>query len=246
MEILQQMDVILVVAMLVAYIVKGMTGFANTLVFGTVLSFTRNNINITPVELVTACVSNIIIAWQERKHISVKMCIPIICLLIIGNIPGIIFLKMGDATIIKIFFGVVVVLLAVEMYFRGKKPVQKETNKYIMAAIGLVSGLLCGLFGIGALVTAYMARKTSDPKEFRGNMCAVFTVENTFRIIVYFCTGILNWELFKSAIFLLPLMLIGLYIGIYLSKKINKELTKNIMIIALILSGLSLVITNLI
>ena len=40
----------LIIATVCAYFVKGLCGFANTLVFTTILGFTMNNINISPLE----------------------------------------------------------------------------------------------------------------------------------------------------------------------------------------------------
>ena len=45
------MIIIAIIATITAYIIKGMCGFANTLVFSSIMSFTANNINITPTEL---------------------------------------------------------------------------------------------------------------------------------------------------------------------------------------------------
>ena len=56
-----------VVASLAAFFVKGLCGFANTLVFTGILSFGNNNISISPTELVLGYPTNIILAWRERK-----------------------------------------------------------------------------------------------------------------------------------------------------------------------------------
>ena len=45
-----------------AYFVKGLTGFANTLIFSTLLSFTSDNVNISPVELIVGYPANVVIA----------------------------------------------------------------------------------------------------------------------------------------------------------------------------------------
>lgn len=48
-----------------AYIVKGMCGFANTLVFGTLAGFFTGHVNISPVDLLLGYPSNLLIAWKE-------------------------------------------------------------------------------------------------------------------------------------------------------------------------------------
>ena len=72
-----------------AYFVKGLCGFANTLVFSTILSFSTNNVNISPVELVLGLPSNIMISYKERKSVQWKVCLPLSGLVLLGDIPGI-------------------------------------------------------------------------------------------------------------------------------------------------------------
>ena len=59
-----------IIASILAFFVKGLCGFANTLVFSTILSFQNNNINISPVDLLIGYPPNIIMAYKERKNIG--------------------------------------------------------------------------------------------------------------------------------------------------------------------------------
>jgi uncharacterized membrane protein YfcA len=238
------MDAVAVIAIICAFIVKGMCGFANTLVFSSIMSFTSNNINITPVELIVGYPSNIYIAWKERKGISPKVCLPLACFVIIGIIPGVLFLQTGDTEVIKTLFGFVVVFLGIEMLLRERQKEKRKSSRLLLAIIGIISGMLCGLFGIGAFLVAYISRTTDNQQQFRGNICIVFLLENTVRIILYSLTGILNFGILKQAILLLPFMVIGLVIGMLLSKKSTEQFVKKLVIILLILSGISLIVNN--
>ena len=80
-------------AALCAFYVKGLCGFANTLVFSTILSFGSSNLMITPVELLLGFPTNLIIAWRERRSVQWSLCIPLIALMLAGNIPGLFLLK---------------------------------------------------------------------------------------------------------------------------------------------------------
>lgn len=75
-------------AAILAYFIKGLCGFANTLVFTTLLSFGHSNISISPVELLLGYPSNLILAIQERRHIRWRICLPLILLVLTGSIPG--------------------------------------------------------------------------------------------------------------------------------------------------------------
>lgn len=228
-----------------AYIVKGMCGFANTLVFGTLAGFFTDNVNISPVDLILGYPSNLIIAWSERKGIDPKVCVPLCVLVILGSIPGAFFLKVGDAGLIKVFFGFVVVFIGVEMLFREKSTSVKKGSPLLMVIIGLLSGVLCGLFGVGALLVAYVSRTTKDQTGFRGNNCVVFSVENTFRLFLYGFSGILTAETVKTAFCLLPFMFLGLGIGIFFQKRLPERQAKLSVIALLIITGLSLIANNL-
>ena len=238
------MDYFMIGAILCAYIVKGICTFANTLVFSTILSFRANNISITPVELIAGYPSNILIAWKERKYLSTKVWRPLSALVTAGSIPGTFLLKSVDATIVKVIFGFLVAAIGIEMFIREYQKVKQKSSPVILGIIGVVSGLLCGLFGIGALLAAYVSRTTSNSNSFRANLCAVFVIENTFRIIIYFLTGILSVSILKTGIMLIPFMFAGLWIGMFLARKLNENTVKKIVIIMLIFSGLSLVIHN--
>ena len=235
----------MMIAVVIAYMIKGMCGFANTLVFTSILSFRRANINISPVELIVGYPANLYIVWRERKHLLTSIWLPLSILVVLGSVPGILLLKIGNSEVLKMMFGIVVIVLSVEMFLRENIKKEKKTNQTIMGAIGLASGILCGLFGIGALLAAYVSRTTEDSGSFRGNLCAVFIVENSVRWILYLLTGIITLQTMQTALQLIPFMVMGLLAGTYIGKKLKDTIIKKIVILFLFLSGISLVITNL-
>lgn len=234
-----------IVATICAFFVKGLCGFANTLVFTTILSFGNSNANISPVELILGYPTNIILAWKERKSIKWSVCLPLALLVIIGSIPGVLFLKNADTGIIKMFFGIVIILLGLEMLLREFKTKKIKQSKAVLAIIGVLSGLLCGLYGIGALLGAYINRVTDDSSSFKANICIVFLVENTFRIILYGVWGIITLDIVKRAIMLVPLMLIGLVLGMLSGRILDEKIIRKLVIVMLIVSGIALIINNL-
>lgn len=234
----------MIIAAACAFFVKGLCGFANTLVFTTILSFHTTNINISPVELILGYPSNLMIAWKERRSIQWKVCIPLALLVLGGNIPGILLLKNADTQIIKVIFGFVVILIGVEMLLRERQNQKLKQSKILLSAIGFLSGILCGLYGIGALLAAYVSRVTDNSRSFKANICIVFIAENTFRIILYCLTGIITFSTLSKALVLVPAMLAGLLLGIKSSSVLDEMLVRRLVIVMLILSGISLVVQN--
>lgn len=234
-----------IIATLSAFYVKGLCGFANTLVFTTVMSFGMSNRNISPVELLLGYPSNAVIAYRERKSIDPRLCLPLAALVVLGSIPGMLLLKNADTGAVKMVFGAVIVLLGVEMLLRERKKKQVKESKILLALIGLLSGVLCGLYGVGALLGAYIGRVAKDAKAFRANICVVFFVENTLRIVLYSIAGLLNMGMALQALRLLPVALLGLFLGARSAELVSEKTVKRVVIIMLILSGLSLIMTQL-
>ncbi len=234
-----------IIATLCAFFIKGLCGFANTLVFTTILSFGNSNANISPVELILGYPTNIILAWRERKSIKWKVCIPLALLVIAGSIPGILFLKNTDTNVVKIFFGIVIIFIGLEMLFREFQSTKSKQSGILLVVIGILSGILCGLYGVGALLGAYVSRVTDNSSAFKANICVVFLVENTLRIVLYSLWGIITFETVRQAMILIPFMLAGLVLGMLSSKVMNEKIVKRIVLVMLIVSGLALVVTNL-
>lgn len=105
-------------AAVVAYFIKGLCGFANTLVFTAILSFGSVNANISPIDLLLGYPANVILTWENRKNLDPKVYIPLAVLVLAGSIPGAFLLKNVDARAIKLVFGMVVVALGAEMLSR--------------------------------------------------------------------------------------------------------------------------------
>lgn len=195
-----------------AYFVKGLCGFANTLVFSTILSFSTNNVNISPVELVLGLPSNIMISYKERKSVQWKVCLPLAGLVLLGDIPGILLLKNTNTQVIKGIFGFVIIAIGVEMLLREYMGKTKK-SQLLLITIGILSGILCGLYGIGALLAAYMGRVTDNSSSFKGNLCIVFLIDNLFRLVMYGVTGIITLATLKQSVILFPFMALGLFLG---------------------------------
>jgi uncharacterized membrane protein YfcA len=186
-----------------------------------------------------------VIAFKERKSVKAKVWIPLSSLVIAGSVPGVIFLKLGNVQWIKVLFGFVVFFIALEMLLREYQKKRRKQSRIVLMVIGILSGLLCGIFGIGALLAAYVSRTSDNSNEFRGNLCMVFLIENTFRIVLYSVTGILTVSILKQAFLLIPFMGIGLMVGMMLARYIDEKIVRKLIIILLMLSGISLIMNNL-
>ena len=234
-----------ILAAVAAYFIKGLCGFANTLVFTSILSFGVANANISPIDLLLGYPTNLILTWKNRKRLVPKVYLPLAALVLAGSIPGAFLLKHVDARAVKVLFGVVVAALGAEMFSREYSKKRLRSSKIVLAIIGVTAGVLCGLFGVGALLAAYVSRVTEDGGSFKANISAVFIVDNTFRIVLYSALGLLTFDTLKTALLLLPFALAGLFLGMKCSSRMNESLVKKITSVLLVLNGISLILKNL-
>ncbi|MCR5279679.1 MAG: sulfite exporter TauE/SafE family protein [Lachnospiraceae bacterium] len=234
-----------IVATLAAFFIKGLCGFANTLVLTSILGFGVANVDISPVELILGYPPNLIQTWKFRKHLKPRLCLPVIVLVLAGSIPGAILLKNADIRVLKAFFGAVIIFIGIEMLVREHYSQKKKGSKALMFVIGLVSGILCGLFGVGALLAAYVGRITDTSEEFKANIGAVFLAENTVRLVLYSVLGVITPDSLKHTVLLIPVMLIALFAGMKSASVMNEKLIKKLVIILLIISGVVLLVRNL-
>ncbi len=239
-----EISLLIIAAVICAYLVKGMCGFANTIVFTSILSFQNDNVNITPVDLLIGIPSNILLAIRERASVKLRIWLPLAILVLIGCVPGIFLLKFGDAVFLKILLGIAITGIGMEMLLREFQTKKRKPSQALLLIIGVVSGFISGLFGIGALLAAYMGQTTDTTDSFRGNLCMVLLTDNLFRFALYLATGIITPNVVRNAAILFPFMLIGLGAGMLLSKVMDEKIMKIVVIVMLIISGLSLIAAN--
>lgn len=239
------MDYWMAGAAVAAYFIKGLCGFANSLVFASLMSFRANTVDITPVDLVLSAPSNLLIIWKNRQSINPRTVIAPALMCVAGMLPGAFLLKMGDVKLLKLAFGGLIIALAIEMLLRDVTNRTRKGSPLVMTMVGILSGFTSGLFGIGALLSAYVSRTTDNQSAFRGTICAVFMINDIARMVVYAATGVLTYATLRQSLCLTPFMAVGLWLGMRLSGKIGERQAQFIVIEMLIASGVSLIAINL-
>lgn len=232
---------------LFAFFVKGITGFGNTLVMAPLFSFVVPNRFTTPVDLLISIPTNTYLVWKNRKSINLRMIAPLALMLLAGVVPGILLLKRGNDLLLKSILGVVIVALGIEMLYRKpESQIQAKGNKVLLAVVGLVSGVLAGMYGISAFLVAYISRTSADRGQFRANLCSLFLVDNIFRLFWYSATGIVTKEILVFTAFILPAVALGMLIGSKVDTGLKEETVRKATIYLLIISGAVLLLKSII
>ena len=231
---------------LCSFFVKGLCGFANALVFNTLLSFRDSIVNTSPIIQLLNYPSNAIMVWHGRKSIDPKICVPLCLMVLAGIIPGTFFFANTDTRLLEGIFGIVVVVIALEMLLR--KPKERKSRQKVgwkLTILGILSGFVCGFCGTGVLVGTYLTKVTDNTKAFKANACVVYFLSDTIRILMFIVLSVLSAEIFKQTLILFPIAMLGLWLGIKSSKFLNEVIAKKVVLVMLVISGIGLVINNL-
>lgn len=227
------------------YFVKGVTGFANTLVVTSIMAFSASNLQISPVELLLSAPTNLLMAWRSRREINWRLTLPPLLMVLAGDVAGVLLLRTVDAAAVKMIFGAAMIVLGAEMLWREKRGRgDGRANPVLLTVLGTAAGVLSGLFGVGALLAAYFTRVTRTDGEFKGSMCFVFAAENLFRIAAYMISGVLTMTAAAQALQLAPFMALGLWAGIRLSGRMDARLVRRAVIVMVMISGAALLLAG--
>ncbi len=107
--------------------------------------------------------------------------------------------------------------------------------KWVVAPVGLTSGLLTGLFGTGGppLVLYYQFAGV-DKAAFRGNLMAIFLLMTLIRVPSYAGMGLITTERLWSSLMVLPAVLVGAWLGNTLHLRIEETTFRRLVAGALV------------
>jgi uncharacterized membrane protein YfcA len=230
-----------------SFFVKGLVGFGDPLISSPMLSLTKlENSQITPMNLLMGWPLNLYITFKNRKSFSIKATIPMIVCILIGMFPGMFLLKYGSSWIIKAGLGVLILACGIEMLTRKESKVGSG-NPVIMALVSTLSGFTAGLFGINLFFVAYIERTGYvNRNQFRGQMCFIFLVENTIRLISYIIGGFYTLDILKIALISAVGVIGGMFLGSRVDSKLKESTIRRIIIVVFMCAGLSTLIKALI
>ena len=79
-----------------SFIIKGLVGFGNPLLSNPMMAMRLDNKVITPANLILDMPVNVYIVWRYRKDFDLKIALPVAAWVMLGVIPGTLFLNTGS------------------------------------------------------------------------------------------------------------------------------------------------------
>ncbi|WP_094607059.1 hypothetical protein SPSIL_029740 [Sporomusa silvacetica DSM 10669] len=235
------LTIYLFIVQFLSFIIKGLAGFGNPLLSNSLMAMRLDNKVITPSNLILDMPVNAYIVWKNRKAFDLKTALPVAMWIMLGVIPGTLFLKLGSPWVIKALLGILIIGLGIEMATRdsGKKV---KSNVMIRTVVSFSSGIMAGLFGINMLFLSYFERVSTDRQQFRSNVCFIFLLENILRIILYIVNDMFTSDSLQITMISVPAAILGVWCGSRIDKSMQEHTVKKLIIGIFILGGVSILI----
>ncbi|MFH1234959.1 MAG: sulfite exporter TauE/SafE family protein [Candidatus Diapherotrites archaeon] len=238
------LEIILLMCLVVlfAYLVKGISGFAEGMIMMSLCLLFLDIRFILPVLLVVMLAGDIYNSVRLRRDADWKTIRLALLPSIAGVILGTLLLSALDSALIKTAFGIFVSLFALTLLFTKSKVASSRISKWWALAAGFSGGLIEALLGTGGPpVVIYLNRAGLKKAAFRATCTAFFLAFNLARLPAYLFAGILTVETALVGIALIPAMVFGTAIGMKAHGFFDEKMFAKCVAVLLLLAGLKMV-----
>lgn len=194
-----------------------------------------------PILVPLTLVSNSYILIRYRRYIQATLFVKkILPLMSIGLLIGVLLFDLLQGELLKIGFGLLVVLLAFRELIHLQRSEQRRPSVSVWGSRSyiFVAGIIQGLYACGGPLLVYVVNRLGMPKMvFRSTLSLVWFCMNTVLTIIYFYSGKADLGTLKYSLLLVPALVLGLGCGDFLHGMIAERPFKTVVFLLLILAG---------
>ncbi|MBR4955978.1 MAG: sulfite exporter TauE/SafE family protein [Clostridia bacterium] len=189
-----------------------------------------------------SCVTSLYNAVKYRKDANPRLIVPLICASMITIPVAVAFSARVPQRIMTVILGAVLIVLSVYFLAVSAK-IRIKATPLSGAVAGAVGGALNGLFSTGGPpVVLYMAAATSDKAVYFASIQMYFAATNIYSTVMRAANGMITRELLLYAAAGAVGCMVGDRLGLLVWGKLDSEKVKKIIYIAMILSGILMII----
>jgi len=224
-----------------AALTQSITGFGFAIVSMSFLPQVLGLQTAVPLVTLVSIVANIIIWYSYRRDCNFEAVKQLVIASLVATPIGVLLLDYIPEAIALKGLGILIFSYVLYDWFDLKLTSFKSS---IWAYLfGAMSGILNGAYTVGGPpVIIYANCRHWQPREFKGNLTAVFFFSCLLAAITHTLQGNITLWVGQLAIYSFPGFALGLWLGIVLSNKINPLVFRRITLILLVIAGLRLLI----
>ena len=199
-------------AILASGILRGFTGFGIALAGVPLLALVAEPRLVVPSIMLLQIASGVQNLVQDRRHIDVRLLLPLLPGAVLGIVPGLWLLLWLAADVVRLGIGMLVMatVLLLARGFRLERPPRPPT----LVALGAASGLLNGLAAMaGPPMIALLFALRRPPEIIRATLAGYFFFTGFVGLGMALLQGVIAPGELWFALALLPALFIGLALG---------------------------------
>jgi len=182
------------------------------------------------------------VVWSSRRSIAWRGVVTIFAGIGLGIPAGTWLLRWGQPDVLLTALGIFLILVGT-LFLMAPAPGRRSLPFWITPPVGVVSGLLTGLFGTGGPpLVLYYQLSGADKKTFRSHLMAIFLMMTMVRVPSYAAFGLITPSRLWSALLILPAVLAGALIGNRIHLELGEATFRRLVSCALVVIGLLLLI----
>ncbi len=206
--------------------IRGLTGFGSALVMTPLLLLIFEIKTVVVITAITEIAGGIVVTIQARKNIDKRSLLIVLPISIIGVAVGSFILVNFNSDVLKRVFGGFTILFALRIILNLLKgqTTRKKWPAFFGYLSGVLGGVLGGLFGTaGPPIAIYLENQLTAKHILRATMLSYFLIVDTVRIIPYIYLKLINIDIIKISLFMLPASFFGAFIGKSVHFRINEK-----------------------
>lgn len=224
----------------IGFFVQTMVGFAGALVALPILLLKMELPEAVAYLAIFYFFSSLFLVKKEWNNIDRDMIWRLTIPTLVGVALGIFILSYGKPIFLKRALGVFVIAYVAYTFFNKNNV---KISPKVGFPVGFFGGLFSGIFSTGGPVyMMYVNSSLSDIQAKRATMIGILGLISFVRIPLLSVNHLITMQQLKYALFIFPVFLLGQRFGKQAFEKLNVNSFRNILLILLMLSGVSLLI----
>jgi uncharacterized membrane protein YfcA len=229
------------VVLLLAYFIRGISGFGSGLVAVPLLALKLPLTFVVPLILLTDFTSSLVLGGLNFRQVAWSEIRRLLPTGLIGVMTGTFLLVSMPRAPILIGLGSFIILFALRsLLLSGREP--KPIATWWARPAGLAGGMVGALFGTGGPpYVIYLSHRLFDKSQLRATFSGLFILDGLSRIVSFTISGLLlDIRLAWAYLGAMPIALAALWLGSHAHTRLSQSQMMKIISLILLGSGISL------
>jgi len=227
-------------AIILAYIVRGITGFGSALIAVPLLAFILPLTVIVPLMVLLDFIAAASHGLRHWRAVRWSLILPLLPFTLAGVGSALYLLKSVDVSLLRQALGGFIISYALYSLFSPKLHKIKH-GRLLAVPAGGFGGLIGTLFGTGGpFYVIYLQLQGVDKTAFRATIASIFLIDGGLRLSGFISAGFYPRDTLMLVLTALPVMLVALYIGGHIHTNLKANVFRRGIGLLLIGSGLGL------